>query len=171
MKTGSYAFSYIVIICLVMIFLYSFTHYLGVLDRAYFQQHESGLTTIESIVYPDGSVGTNYEYIDTPYHYLYQFSALMSLIIPIVVLFILSSTYFRIKIDKKNYFLTLIMPFAYGVTNILYYLIVTDKSLGWEYSLGLSLVLVESIFIFVLVALVNGIVLFKKFKQLRNESS
>ncbi len=162
MKISSHLYFYSLALFIVMMFVYTATHFFGVLDSAYFQTHEASLTTVQHVAYPDGSYGSNYFYKHTPYYYIYRFFAYVSLIVPVVLLLCLSILSLRKQPDGKNYIKTLSLPLMYGVVNVVYFLIVTDQSLGWEYSLGLVLVSVGSISVLTFVAIINGILLFKK---------
>jgi len=162
MKISSHLYFYALALFIVMMFVYTATHFFGVLDSVYFQTYEANLTTVQHIAYPDGSYGSNYTYKHTPYYYIHRFFAYVSLIVPIILLLTLSIQSLRKQPDGKNYIKTLTLPLMYGVVNVIYFLMVTDQSLGWEYSLGLALVSVGSILVLALVAIINGILLFKK---------
>lgn len=158
--------NYLILFFFITVSLYTFTHFLGVLNNSYFLKNQDSLTTIKTIPSTDGglSSGANYYYKKTPFFFPYRMSTYGSLVVPIFLLFLFSIKFFKKNKTKKNYLTSLLFPCLYGITNILFFLLVTDPSLGWEYSVGLFIVFIWSIFIFTTVSIVNGIILYKNKK-------
>lgn len=152
---------YIITIIGVTLFLYGVTYFLGNLDKQYFELHKAELTTSNTFTSPDNSVTTNYFYANTPYHYIGQITFYFSLFFPVILVWILSVKLMLNERNSKTFLKSLCIPIVYGIINIIFFFATTDKSLGWEYSVGMGIVFTEIMFLFISVIVINGIILLK----------
>ncbi|OGH84882.1 MAG: hypothetical protein A2493_00610 [Candidatus Magasanikbacteria bacterium RIFOXYC12_FULL_33_11] len=150
------------ILILVMIILYTITHFVGILGQEYFIENQDKLTIAIPYEPSNPDTGYNYYYTKTPFDYFYRILTIISLIIPVFLVFYFSITEFKKKINKENYFKTLLLPLSYAFTNIISFLIFADKETGWEYSYGLYIIIAWSILIFIILAVTNLVILSKK---------
>ncbi|MFZ2190340.1 MAG: hypothetical protein WA057_02605 [Candidatus Magasanikiibacteriota bacterium] len=162
--TKNKVFIYICIVAGVTIGLYTLTHTLGYLGSKYFEEHQKQLTMTEDF-YEEGL--TNYYYLKTPYDYFLPWVALVSLLAPIILVLVLSIKLILQKYSKRQYLSALSLPIVYGIINIIFFFATMDKSLGWEYEVGMVLTFFEISFVFVIVAIVNGVI-FYRHKKVKN---
>ncbi|PIR76288.1 MAG: hypothetical protein COU32_02705 [Candidatus Magasanikbacteria bacterium CG10_big_fil_rev_8_21_14_0_10_42_10] len=141
-------------------------HFFFVLDTMYFQSHEDALTTMETFPTSDDSFGTNYYYTKTPYFFPYQISALAAFWIPLGLVLFWSIAYMKTKKTIRRFLQSLLFPVIYTLVNIIYFFMVIDPSLGWEYELGMSLLFFGCGAIFVFVVVVNSIFLLRERRRL-----
>lgn len=152
---------YIAIIIGVILLLYGISNFLGNLDKQYFELHKAELTTSSTFILPDNSITTNYFYANTPYHYTYLITSYFSLFFPIILVWILTIRLMLNEISSKTFLKSLCIPIVYGIINIIFFFATTDKSLGWEYSVGMEMMFTEIMFLFISVLVINGTILLK----------
>jgi len=152
---------YITIIISTTLLLYGVSNFLGNLDKQYFELHKTELTTSSTFTLPDASVVTNYFYANTPYHYFYLIISYFSLFLPIILVWILAVRLMLIERNSKTFLKSLCIPIIYGIINMIFFFTTMDKSLGWEYSVGMGIMFTEIVFLFISVLVINGVILFK----------
>ncbi|HBU07206.1 MAG TPA: hypothetical protein DEB09_03940 [Candidatus Magasanikbacteria bacterium] len=155
---------YLCVVAGVTIGLYTLTHTLGFLGSKYFAEHQKQLTMTEDFY---GAGVTNYYYLKTPYDYFVPWVGLVSLLAPIILVLVLSIKLMLQKYTKKQYLFALLLPIIYGMINTVFFFATMNKSLGWEYEIGMVLTFFESCFVFVLVVIINSII-FWKHKKFEN---
>lgn len=153
--------SYIAIIVGVTSILYGMSIFFNNLDQQYFELHKTELTTSNTIISSNNSVTTNYFYANTPYHYISQIITYISLFFPILLVWILTVKLMLDKINGKTFLQSLCIPIVYGIINIIFFFATMEKSLGWEYSMGMGIMFIEIIFLFISVFVINGTILLK----------
>lgn len=150
---------YIGIVFGVTLGLYLITHVFAFLDTAYFKSHESDLTVAHTFNTSDGYV-TNYTYLHTPYYFGHSLFAFLSAIAPTAVVVYLSIL--LIQTQKKKTYEYLYLPLVYSVISVGYFFAVMDKSLGWEYEIGMILMFGWLFFICFVTFLLHHLIWYRK---------
>ncbi|MFA5127633.1 MAG: hypothetical protein WC457_01340 [Patescibacteria group bacterium] len=157
---------YICIIAGVSIALYGAAHCLSILDRGYFQQHKAELTTEHITAMQDGVVtGADYSYGNSPYYYPYLMMWILSVIAPIILVWILSVRMMFLENEKNKYIKSLFISLVYGAITFVAFLLTMDPSNGEENNLAMIVVLAEISFVIISVIITNGTIL--KFRRMK----
>lgn len=149
----------IFIIIIVTSFFFAINTIFVNLDENYFQEHKEELTTVEIINDSNGEITNNYYYADTPYFKIGKFFFWVYLIVPVLVVVVLSRKYI---LKKKNYAMSLLLPFSFIVLTFLLQVKNMYDAIGWEKNFMILLIFIYTISSFILVSIINMVLLKKK---------
>jgi hypothetical protein len=141
---------------------------MGYLDKIYFESHRNQLTNTKYTQFGDTLITEHIQHTNTPFFYPHQIIFILSLIIPLIAVFFLSIKFLYTHISKTQVYFSLLIPATYILINILSFLYSVDLALGWEYTLGMYIVIIESAIVLSLILLINSSILLrhKKNKQI-----